>query len=90
MVIGLLLDAFLVRQFLVPALLVLLGARGWRPGRRHGVPSRMWYLPGSGSHSSSVSSPAGASESFHSWAWWGPVSESSWHRLSNDGADMGC
>ena len=40
MVIGLLLDAFLVRQLLVPALLVLLGARGWRPGRRHGVQSR--------------------------------------------------
>lgn len=40
MVIGLVLDAFLVRQLLVPALLVLLGTRGWRPGRRHGVQSR--------------------------------------------------
>lgn len=40
MVIGLVLDAFLVRQLLVPALLVLLGTGGWRPGRRHGVQSR--------------------------------------------------
>ncbi|MGH3898821.1 MAG: MMPL family transporter [Pseudonocardiaceae bacterium] len=40
MVIGLVLDAFLVRQLLVPALLVLLGTGGWRPGRRHGVGSR--------------------------------------------------
>ncbi|MGH3478451.1 MAG: MMPL family transporter [Nocardioidaceae bacterium] len=40
MVIGLVLDAFLVRQLLVPALLVLLGSGGWRPGRRHGVWSR--------------------------------------------------
>ncbi|MGH8964965.1 MAG: MMPL family transporter, partial [Actinomycetes bacterium] len=40
MVIGLVLDAFLVRQLLVPALLVLLGTGGWRPGRRHGVWSR--------------------------------------------------
>ena len=40
MVIGLLLDAFLVRQLLVPALLVLIGTGGWRPGRRHGVQSR--------------------------------------------------
>ncbi|MGH3842414.1 MAG: MMPL family transporter [Pseudonocardiaceae bacterium] len=39
MVIGLVLDAFLVRQLLVPALLVLIGTRGWRPGRRHGVQS---------------------------------------------------
>ncbi len=39
MVIGLLLDAFLVRQLLVPALLVLVGTRGWRPGRRHGIKS---------------------------------------------------
>ncbi|MGH8967487.1 MAG: MMPL family transporter [Actinomycetes bacterium] len=39
MVIGLLLDAFLVRQLLVPALLVLIGTRGWRPGQRHGVKS---------------------------------------------------
>ncbi|MGH4008189.1 MAG: MMPL family transporter [Pseudonocardiaceae bacterium] len=40
MVIGLVLDAFLVRQLLVPALLVLLGAGGWRPGRRHGIKSQ--------------------------------------------------
>lgn len=40
MVIGLVLDAFLVRQLLVPALLVLLGTGGWRPGRRHGIKSR--------------------------------------------------
>ncbi len=39
MAIGLLLDAFLVRQLLVPALLVLLGTHGWRPGRRHGIQS---------------------------------------------------
>ncbi len=40
MVIGLVLDAFLVRQLLVPALLVLVGTRGWRPGRRHGTQPR--------------------------------------------------
>ncbi len=40
MVIGLVLDAFLVRQLLVPALLVLVGTRGWRPGRRHGIQPR--------------------------------------------------
>ncbi|MGQ0718229.1 MAG: MMPL family transporter [Pseudonocardiales bacterium] len=40
MVIGLVLDAFLVRQLLVPALLVLLGSGGWRPGRRHGIKSQ--------------------------------------------------
>ncbi|MGH3821868.1 MAG: MMPL family transporter, partial [Pseudonocardiaceae bacterium] len=40
MVIGLLLDAFLVRQLLVPALLVLIGTGGWRPGQRHGIVPR--------------------------------------------------
>jgi len=38
MVIGLLLDAFLVRQLLVPALIVLVGPRSGWPGRRLGRP----------------------------------------------------
>ncbi len=45
MVIGLVLDAFLVRQLLVPALLVLIGTRGWRPGRRHGHPVAVTTSP---------------------------------------------
>ena len=59
MVIGLLLDAFLVRQLLVPALIVLVGPRSGWPGRRLSqAPGR----PGDDRVAPTVVSDAGSTE----------------------------